>query len=92
MVLHHLPQSMREPAIREMQRVLKSGGRLIVVDLQRPTSLRAAFSLITLLHGSSPENAEMLNIEPLLNELRFTKIARHSLSLGAIGAVVATLE
>jgi ubiquinone/menaquinone biosynthesis C-methylase UbiE len=32
LMLHHLPRAVREKAAREIRRVLKSGGRVVVVD------------------------------------------------------------
>lgn len=37
-MLHHLRRAVREDAVREMRRVLKSGGRLVVVDFCGATS------------------------------------------------------
>lgn len=94
MVLHHLPGPMQGVAIREMRRVLRPGGRVVIVDLQRPRSfaraITAAMSLVSLLHnlgpGASPP--DVLDIEPLMTELGFEHITRHSFGSGAIGAVV----
>lgn len=39
MMLHHLPLELKVTGLREISRVLKSGGRLMVVDVDQPTSL-----------------------------------------------------
>lgn len=36
LVLHHLPSDVKDVALREILRVLKAGGRLLLVDLDRP--------------------------------------------------------
>lgn len=90
LVLHHLPESMREQAIREMRRVLRSGGRLVIVEVQKPTKIRGLVSLISILHGHV-KHEEILDIEPLLRELGFKDIARHVRGSGAIGAIVGHL-
>jgi SAM-dependent methyltransferase len=97
LVLHHLPGSMRGVAIREIRRVLRPGGRAVLIDWQRPKSLAGAISgglsLIFLLHnlrpGASPSN--MLEIEPLMTELGFEDISRHEFANGVLGAVVGRL-
>ena len=98
LVLHHLPASMREEAIREMRRVLRPGGWVVLVDWQRPQSLvRAIVSplfLIYLLHHLGPSGSplDVLGIERLMRELGFADIARCAFGAGgAVGAVVGRL-
>jgi ubiquinone/menaquinone biosynthesis C-methylase UbiE len=39
MMLHHLPPDLKRTGLAEIYRVLKPGGRLMVVDVDKPTSL-----------------------------------------------------
>lgn len=49
LMLHHLPEELRPKALREMHRVLRPGGRLLVVEF-RPPKGRLARHLV---HGST---------------------------------------
>jgi SAM-dependent methyltransferase len=96
LVFHHLPPSMQEGAIREMRRVLRRGGRAVIVDWQRPKSFARALTspmfLIYLLHNLGPSGSplDVPGIEALMRELGFEDIARCSFGAGGgVGAVVA---
>ena len=97
LVLHHLPGPMREHAIREMRRVLRRGGRAVIVDWQRPASfarmITDPLSLVFLLHAFGPHASptDVLDIEPLMTDLGFEGITRHSYRSGALGAFVGHL-
>jgi ubiquinone/menaquinone biosynthesis C-methylase UbiE len=97
LVFHHLPRPMQEGAICEMRRVLRPGGRAVIVDWQRPKSLaRASTSplfLVYLLHnlGSSGSALDALGVERLMKEFGFDDVARCSFGSGAVGAVVGRL-
>jgi SAM-dependent methyltransferase len=98
LVFHHLPRSMQEGALREMRRVLRPGGRAVIVDWQRPKSFARAIPsplfLVYLLHslGRSGSPLDVLGIEPRMRALGFEGIARHSFGAGgAVGAVVGRL-
>jgi SAM-dependent methyltransferase len=98
LVLHHLPGSMQEDAIREMHRVLRPGGHVVIVEWQRPKSFARAITsplfLIYLLHNLGPSSSplDVLGIEPLMSALGFEDIARCSFGAGgAVGAVVGRL-
>jgi precorrin-6B methylase 2 len=97
LALHHLPGPMQEVAIREMRRVLRPGGRAVIVDWQRPKSFFRAItdplSLIFVLHRLRPNASRggVLDIGPLMTRLGFEGITRHSYGSGALGAVVGRL-
>lgn len=50
---HHLQPTDKRQSLREVRRVLRPGGRVLIADFGRPTSWlgRAAFHLVRLLHG-----------------------------------------
>ena len=98
LVFHHLPRSMQEGAIREMRRVLRPGGRAVIVDWQRPKSFARAITsplfLVYFLHNLGPSGSPLdaLGIKSLMRELGFEDIAWCSFGAGgAVGAVVGRL-
>jgi ubiquinone/menaquinone biosynthesis C-methylase UbiE len=98
LVFHHLPRSMQEGAIREMRRVLRPGGRAVIVDWQEPKSFAKAITspifLVYLLHHFGPSRSPLdaPGIESLMSEFGFEDIAWCSFGAGGgVGAVVARL-
>lgn len=96
LVFHHLPRSMQAGATREMRRVLRPGGRAVIVDWQRPQSFARAITsplfLVYLLHHFGPSRSPLdgPGIESLMSELGFEDIARCAFGAGGgVGAVVA---
>ncbi|KKK50861.1 hypothetical protein LCGC14_3120790 [marine sediment metagenome] len=96
-VLHHIPKDARARAITEIRRVMKPGGRVVIVDLQKPRSLfkalRAAISIVSILHGagSSAARTDFDALSADLQQLGFTDISLHSFGNGATGGLVGTL-
>jgi len=97
-VLHHLPGSMPDVAIREMRRILRPGGRAVIIDWQRPKSLASAMtsglSVVALLHNLRPgaSRSDVLDIAPLMTELGFEEITRPVFGGGVLSAVVGHLS
>lgn len=82
-MVHHLPGDLKSKAFAEIYRVLKPGGRLIVVDFEPPTQ---GFNKIffTLLLGSMM-HIDNRQIPPLLKKAGFI-----SLKTGVAGSPLAT--
>jgi ubiquinone/menaquinone biosynthesis C-methylase UbiE len=51
LMMHHLPEELKDRGLAEIYRVLKPGGWLLVVDLKRPTSFVNKTLLTLLFHG-----------------------------------------
>lgn len=97
LALHHLPESIRETAIREMRRVLRPGGRVVLAEIQRPTSwvraLTDPLALAAAMHGLGPgaPPSRILDIGPLMSELGFDDVGRVFFGSGSIEALVGRL-
>jgi len=52
LMFHHLPDDLKRQGLAEIRRVLKPGGRLLIVDMKRGTDAHAHLSLPVLLHGN----------------------------------------
>ena len=76
LVFHHLPVALKREALAEIRRVLKPGGRLLLVDLLGPTP---PFLLHSHLQTTLPE------LCPLLDEAGFLQVERQPGPLPALG-------
>jgi demethylmenaquinone methyltransferase/2-methoxy-6-polyprenyl-1,4-benzoquinol methylase/phosphoethanolamine N-methyltransferase len=72
LMMHHLPGQLQGKAIAEMYRVLKPGGRLLIVDFEPPQ--KGLFkSLLTMILGemTSIDNTKLL---PIVNDAGFQRV------------------
>jgi len=85
-----MPAAMQAAAIGEMRRVLRPGGRIVLVDLQRPKTFSAALSLVTLFHqaGSHATAPDWQDLELKLERHDIHILGRHAMGGGAVGAIV----
>ena|GEM_PF-1717364 len=70
LMLHHLPIPMQTATVEEMRRVLRPGGRIVIVDMQRPRKISAVLSRLGFVHlfRSAANLADWKQIEKLLTE------------------------
>ncbi|MDO7867448.1 class I SAM-dependent methyltransferase [Nocardioides jiangxiensis] len=70
LVLHHLPLELKQAAVREMRRVLRPGGLLVIGDWGRPHDpvMRAAFLPVQLLDGYANTQRNVEGCVPQLVE------------------------
>ncbi|GGO84799.1 hypothetical protein GCM10011584_03240 [Nocardioides phosphati] len=79
LVLHHLPLEAKADALREMRRVLRPGGLLVIGDWGRPHDplMRAAFVPVQLLDGVSNTQGNVEGRVPgLMESAGFTDVMR----------------
>jgi ubiquinone/menaquinone biosynthesis C-methylase UbiE len=73
LMLHHLPDELRVPALREMGRVLRPAGNLLVAEAQ--TSQHGlGWRLLGRLHGFDQMARRVPHLEPLAAEAGFDQI------------------
>ncbi len=72
LMIHHLPGDLKPRALAEMRRVLKPGGRLLILDFQRPTSTPQHIS--TALHGHPSMETGTQDLAALCASAGFSEI------------------
>ena len=86
LMMHHLPPDLKQQALPEIRRVLKSTGRLVVVDFKRPTTATTRLLAALLLHGAMPEGVQ--DLPELLHQHGFRSIQTGTMMLPMLGYMV----
>lgn len=82
LMLHHLPGDLKQRGLAEVYRVLKPGGRVLVVDIRsRPTGIAKS---VLAMSGHGHSQRQTGNLQAVLSEGRFTDVATGSLALGLL--------
>jgi ubiquinone/menaquinone biosynthesis C-methylase UbiE len=73
LMMHHLPEDLRVPALREMRRVLLPGGKLLVADTQMP-SHGLGWRLLAVITGHRRTARMVPHLEPVAAQAEFAEI------------------
>jgi ubiquinone/menaquinone biosynthesis C-methylase UbiE len=72
LMMHHMPDELRLQAVREMRRVLRAGGTLLLADFTVPK--QGAWRLIASITGHNAMQRRVSPLEPLVAEAEFTNL------------------
>jgi len=73
LVMHHLPDDLRVPALREMQRVLRPGGKLLIAEARAP-SHGLVLCALSRIHGFDRMARMVPHLEPLALQAGFDEV------------------
>ena len=75
LMMHHLPDDLKAHGLKEIYRVLKPGGRLLIADFMRPTGSFAGHLFLAFTQHRGLKNG-VEDLQKHLNEAGFTKITQ----------------
>jgi len=85
LMMHHLPGDVKRRGLAEVARVLKPGGRLLIVDFKRPTTHWARILNTLIFHGTL--RAGVHDLPTLLYDVGFTQVQVGDLHFNGVGFV-----
>lgn len=85
MMMHHLPAELKPRGLAEIARVLKPGGRLLIVDMKRPST--HVGHVLSLLTGHHAVRTGVDDLPPLLEAAGFADIELGETGFRTLGFV-----
>jgi demethylmenaquinone methyltransferase/2-methoxy-6-polyprenyl-1,4-benzoquinol methylase/phosphoethanolamine N-methyltransferase len=90
LMMHHLPDELKQRGLVEIYRVLKPGGTLMIVDFKRPTSFISKSIITLLMHGGMQIGVQ--DLAPRLAAAGFNQIANGDMSFRPLGFIRAQAQ
>jgi ubiquinone/menaquinone biosynthesis C-methylase UbiE len=87
LMMHHLPPDLKALGLGEVRRVLKPGGRLLIVDLKRPSGLLERLSLGGLIHHGIGSGVQ--DLPPVVAAAGFANVESGDTRFRSLGFVAA---
>lgn len=84
LALHHLPKDARAGALAEMRRVLRPGGRVLIVEIGHGHGVWAALNPVALLHGRETRHI-LDDAATLMRRVGFGSVDTGPLGFGVFG-------
>jgi ubiquinone/menaquinone biosynthesis C-methylase UbiE len=72
LMMHHLPDDVKRQGLREVRRVLKPGGRLLIVDMKRMTGVAGHLSPMLMAHAGMRDGVQ--DLPELLRQVGFADV------------------
>lgn len=85
LMFHHLPGDLKSRALSEVSRVLKPGGKLLIVDVKRPVGLLQHFDPAAMSHRGMSSGVQ--DLMPLLEHAGFRGVRTGNMPMRSLGYV-----
>jgi len=86
LMMHHLPADLKRRGLGEIARVLRPGGRCVVVDLKHPTTAMQRATMTLLMHGGLHEGVQ--DLPALMREAGFAEARAGDMPIGFLGFAI----
>lgn len=85
LMMHHLPDALKQRGLAEIYRVLKPDGTVTIVDFRRPTSLPGKILTTLMLHGAMETGVQ--DLPTVLAGAGFGQLAEGNVGFGPLGFI-----